>query len=197
MAGWDLSSLSLARRARAMDQDAVALLYERYGPRLRLALRRKLGGVRGQGLLDSEDLMHDGILAALHGIESFEYRGEGSLLAWLLRVAERELLMRLRAQRTLKRDRGREKPLDAARSQIDPAEGPSDTAEKREEIRRLEAALETLPERERDVIVLRRFMDFDNEEIAVELELPSAGAARALLSRAQSRLALALDEDTQ
>ena len=189
----DLSSLALARRARAQDQDAVAVLYERYGPRLRAALGRRLSGSRLEGLLDSEDLMHDAILAALHDIDGFEYRGRGSLLAWLLRVAERQLLTRLRAQRTKKRDRDRHRPLEEAAAEPDPGDSPSLHAERREEIERLERALQTLPERERDVIVLRRFLELDYPEIVLELELPSVGAARAFLSRAQAKLAVAMD----
>ncbi|PIE23677.1 MAG: hypothetical protein CSA62_06105 [Planctomycetota bacterium] len=190
----DLSSLALARRARALDQDAVALLYERYGPRLRSALRRRLSGSALEGLLDSEDLMHDAILAALHDIDGFEYRGQGSLLAWLLRVAERQLLTRLRAQNTKKRDRSRHRPLEEAANQADSSDSPSLHAERREQVERLEQALETLSERERDVIVLRRFLELDYREIMVELQVPSMGAARALLSRAQAKLAVALDQ---
>jgi RNA polymerase sigma factor (sigma-70 family) len=63
---------------------------------------------------------------------------------------------------------------------------------------RVREALQRLPDREREVIMLRRYMELDNEEICNELGLPTAGAVRALLSRAQARLSemLADDEDS-
>ena len=43
--------------------------------------------------------------------------------------------------------------------------------------------------REREIIILRRYLELDMNEIRGELGLPSAGATRMLLSRAQVRLA--------
>lgn len=50
-----------------------------------------------------------------------------------------------------------------------------------------------MPDPERQVILLRRYLGAEFGEIQDELELPSPGAARALLSRAQTRLAQLLD----
>lgn len=60
---------------------------------------------------------------------------------------------------------------------------------------RVRAALQRLPDREREVIMLRRYLELENEEICNELGLPSAGAVRALLSRAQARLSEMLTEE--
>lgn len=190
-----LSSLVLVERARASDSTAIAALYERYRDRLRAALRRKLRNNFAGAQLESEDVVHDGILAALRKIDRFEYRGQGSFLAWLLRVSERELLMRLRAQRADRRDARRERDLEAAGDVADLGASPSEMAVGNEIEGQIERALAAMPARERDVIILRRYLDFDAAEIAEELGLPSAGAARALLSRAQTKLAMQLDVD--
>jgi RNA polymerase sigma-70 factor (ECF subfamily) len=189
-----VSSQVLVRRARERDASAIASLYERYRDRLRAALRKKLGPRYRRALLDSEDAVHDGILAALHGIERFEYREQGSFLAWLLRVAETEVLQRLREQRAAMRDRDREVPLELAAAEASPAATPSEVAAGHETEERIERCLAALSAQEREVIVLRRYVELSNDEIRDELGLPSAGAARALLSRAQARLAVLLEE---
>lgn len=187
----------LVERARANDETAVAALYERYRGRLRSALRKKLGASFLEAHVDSDDVLHDGILAGLAKIERFEYRGSGSFLAWLLTITERELLMRLRAQRAQRRDTRRERPIDAAGDVPDGAASPSQVAVGNETEELLRRALDSLSERERDVIILRRYLSLDAAEIAEELSLTSAGAARALLSRAQTKLAIALDQHEQ
>ena len=69
---------------------------------------------------------------------------------------------------------------DATASQV------HDEAELAERIRE---ALQQLPDREREIIVLRRYMELDTAEICAEMGLPTEGSVRALLSRAQARLA--------
>lgn len=192
----DQTSEILVQRAKRRDAVAMGALYSRYRDRLHRALARRISGNAGVAGCDSEDLLHDAIVAALEQLEAFEYRGEGSFLAWLLRIAERELLMRLRARSRQKRSPEREV---ATVSQIevhasDPT--PSQVAIGHEAELLLRRAVERLPAREQEAIVLRRYLELDTAEIAEALELPSAGAARALLARAQARLALLLDAES-
>ncbi len=185
----------LVRRARAHDRDAIAALYARYRERLRAALRRMLGAEYRALLLDSEDAVQDAILVALDGLDGFEYRGEGSFLAWILRIAEREVLMRVRARRTRKRDHAREQRLDDDAEPVALEPTPSELAVGHETEQRIRACLDRMATQEREVLVLRRYLDLPHDEIARSLELPSTGAARALLSRAQARLADLLEQD--
>jgi RNA polymerase sigma factor (sigma-70 family) len=62
---------------------------------------------------------------------------------------------------------------------------------------RIRAALQQLPDREREIIVLKRYLELDSDEICAELGLPSEGAVRALLSRAQARLSGLLSRDKE
>ena len=127
------SSQILVKRALQNDSAAVGELYARYRDRLRLALRRRLGDqYRLAALLDSEDAVQDAILAAMSGLEKFEYRGTGSFLAWVLRVAETQMLQRLRAQRTEKRDPARKVPLEEAGDQPAADGSPSQVAQANE-----------------------------------------------------------------
>ncbi len=190
-----LASHVLVERARNRDSAAISILFDRYRDQLRLALRRRLGDNYRRALLDSEDAVQDGILAALSDLDQFEYRGSGSFLAWVLRVAEREVLQRLRTQRAQKRDQRRQVALDQGTNPAAEQASPSQVAAGRETEELIQRCLEQLGEREREVIVLRRYLDLTADEIHVEMKLPTPGAARALLSRAQARLAAALDQE--
>ena len=185
---------TLLTRARDHDRSAIEELFERYRDRLHVAVRRLLGERYRHAVADSEDAVHDAILSALERIPTFDYRGEGSFLAWLLRSAEHQIQNRLRAAGTLKRGGGPVQSLDAAPVPPSPDTTPSNAAAHREDEARVRECIERLPPREREIILLRRYLALEMDEICTELELPSAGAARALLSRAQARLAALLGD---
>ncbi len=65
---------------------------------------------------------------------------------------------------------------------------PSQLHDESELAERIRQALAQLPDREREIIVLRRYLELDTDEICAEMGLPTEGAVRALLSRAQARL---------
>lgn len=192
---------SLVARALANDRDAVDTLFRRYRDRLRAALRKLVGPKYRLVLADSEDATQDAILSALRRLSTFEYRGDGSFLAWLLKGAEFEILRRVRAMETQKRQgQQREVELDTTLVRALPGDDktPPQILDEQEMAERVRAALSRLPDKEREVIMLRRYLELDNDEICNELGLPTAGAVRALLSRAQARLSelLADDEDS-
>ncbi len=182
---------TLVARARTSDQDAIEELFRRYRDALRRALRRSIGPAYRTLIADSEDATHDAILVALRNLDSFEYRGDGSFLAWLMRQAEHSILNRIKAGKRQKRRPQDGAPLDlaAAPEPIDPARSVAGAAEDSELREALRDALDELPARERDVILLRRFLELEADEIAVELGLPSPSAVRNLYARAQARLA--------
>jgi RNA polymerase sigma factor (sigma-70 family) len=182
----------LVARAQGHDGQAAGALFERYRGRLRAALGRMLAGSALGAEADRDDLVQDAILSALRGIDRFEYRGQGSFLAWLLQTARNELLQRLRARGTRKRDGGA-RSLESVSEPRAAQATPSQIAAGHELEQRIQDCLERLPEHERTVLVLRRYLDAETQEIQEELDLPSAGAVRALLSRAQARLAQLLD----
>lgn len=191
---------SLVARALANDREAVDTLFRRYRDRLRAALRKLVGPKYRLVLADSEDATQDAILSALRRLSTFEYRGDGSFLAWLLKGAEFEILRRVRAMDTQKRSGlQQEVELDSTMVRVLPGDDktPPQILDEQEMAERVRAALQRLPDREREVIMLRRYLELDNDEICNELGLPTAGAVRALLSRAQARLSelLADDED--
>ncbi|MAD32887.1 MAG: hypothetical protein CMJ88_03925 [Planctomycetes bacterium] len=181
----------LVDRALAQDRDAIDKLFARYRDRLRSGLRKLIGPKYRALLADSEDATQDAILSALRRLHKFEYRGEGSFLAWLLKGAEYEIMGRIRALEAKKRTAdGAMIALDAAGDILPSKEASaSQVHDEAEMAERIRDALQQLPDREREIIVLRRYMELDTAEICEEMGLPTEGAVRALLSRAQARLA--------
>ncbi len=188
----DDNTRDLVSRALEQDRDAIDLLFQRYRDRLRTALRKLIGPKYRLLMADSEDATHDAILSALKRLHQFEYRGEGSFLAWLLKGAEYEIVRRIRALEARKRKaEGGVIGIDEHVAELVPAKtaSPDEVHDETELAERIRQALQHLPDREREIIVLKRYLDLDTNEICLEMGLPSAGAVRALLSRAQARLA--------
>lgn len=194
----DENTRSLLSRALANDREAVDVLFQRYRDRLRAGLRKLIGPKYRLLMADSEDAAQDAILSALRRLHQFEYRGEGSFLAWLLKGAEFEVVRRIRALEAQKRTaQGGVVELDTQIARVTPGneKTPPDALDEQELAERVRQALQQLPDREREVIVLRRYLELETEEICEEMGLPTAGAVRALLSRAQARLAGLLSRD--
>ena len=188
----DDNTRNLVSRALEQDRDAIDLLFQRYRDRLRTALRKLIGPKYRTLMADSEDATHDAILSALRRLHQFEYRGDGSFLAWLLKGAEYEIIRRIRALETKKRStEGGVVDLDDGRADMLPGKEatPSQVHDETALSERIRQALQQLPDREREIIVLRRYLELDTQEICAEMGLPTEGSVRALLSRAQARLA--------
>ena len=78
------------------DSAAMKAVYSRYV--------RYLAAVCSRYILNSEDVkdvLQDSFLKIFSGIESFEYRGEGSLKAWLAKVTVNEILKFLRRDKRM------------------------------------------------------------------------------------------------
>lgn len=196
----DDNTRNLVSRALQQDRDAIDQLFTRYRDRLRSALRKLVGPKYRTLLADSEDATQDAILSALKRLHQFEYRGDGSFLAWLLKGAEYEIVRRIRALEAQKRSaHGGLVPIDDEVEQQIPGRAPtaSQALDEQELSERIRAALQQLPDREREIIVLKRYLELDTDEICAELGLPTEGAVRALLSRAQARLSGLLSRDKE
>lgn len=86
----------LAERCRAADADARRELYTRYGGRL-LSICLRYSGDRAT----AEDLLHDTFLKVFAAFDRFVWRGEGSLRAWMERIAVNVSLEALRHRKRL------------------------------------------------------------------------------------------------
>lgn len=174
------SDRDLMARLSAGDRDALAPLMERHYQRL---YRIALSYLRQPD--DALDTVQETFVKAFQNA----HRWDGSVEAgpWLSRVAINQSIDRWRRN---KRRRATFAPLgegDHAPSLADDAPAPDRRVHGREVRDRLARALETLPERQRAVVVLRHYQDMTLDEIAETLGM-RPGTVKSSLHRALGRM---------
>ena len=165
------------------DEAACRALMDRHLTRMLALARRMLGNHA-----DAEEVAQEVFLRVWTHAERWE-PGKAQFGTWLHRVATNLCLDRLR------RRRGTE-DIDAIPEPASGEPGPDRQLEQRELAARVEAALQSLPERQRAAIVLSHYQGLGNIEAADILGV-SVEAVESLLSRArrQLRVALATEKD--
>lgn len=174
-------SLLLLREAQAGDNDALNRLLGRYHDRVLRLVRVRLGA-RLRRRIESVDVAQNVLLTAARAYEKFEVREESSLIYWLARIAENEVQKQVGFHRRQRRDPDRE----ADQTHADPPDPatPSRAAVREEEKRLLEHALDTLPIKQRELIVQRDYLHASWDAIAEDLGYASPEVARVSHSRA-------------
>ncbi len=185
--------------ALAQDGEVSALeqLCRVYGERVRRIVRLRLPREL-RPKLDSVDLVQDVLLGALGGLADFTYRDEGDFLRWLSRIAENKVRDHMDKWLAGKRDIRRERPLGLDSSTTERAWGrasglvqtttPTRILARREELDRLERAIDELKPQYREVIVLTRIEGLSYQEAARRIGR-GPEAVRKLLCRAIAALA--------
>ena len=180
------STVQLLERARAGDHQALNALFARYVPLLsRWASGRLPQWARD--MADTHDLVQETLLQTFKKIETFEYRGEGALQAYLRQVLVNRIRQEFR--KTARRPDGT--GLDE--EHVDPSPSPLEEAIGQQALDNYERALERLRPDERETIIARVEMGLSYEELAAVLGKPTADAARKAAQRAVIRLAQEMD----
>ncbi|MCY3546068.1 MAG: RNA polymerase sigma factor [Gemmatimonadetes bacterium] len=160
----------LIRRACEGDGQAVRALYDRYSPRVYAVVRRIAG---------DDDLAHDYAqetwIRALRALPSF--RGDARFSTWLHRIAVNTALQAVRKAKTR---RMREMPLPEVVA-VAPQVG--DVLLER----KLEQALDKLPEGMRKVLILHDVEGYTHEEIGTALGVTS-GTSKSQLFKARAKM---------
>jgi RNA polymerase sigma-70 factor, ECF subfamily len=185
-------SNELLQQAQAGSPDALNRLYERCSGRLLALIRLRLGkDLRGR--LESRDILQATLLKSLEHLGDFKGDHTRSLMAWLARIAEHEIRDRADFQHRQMRDAAREEAIvDDA-----PIAALTRSALSRvildEQAAQLEAALESLSDAHREIILLRKFEELSFADIGARLG-KSEDACRMLLARAMTALTLRMSE---
>ncbi len=154
--------------------------------------------------LDSMDLVQDTLIHALGRLDDFTYKNEGDFVRWLSTIAENVIRGSLKRLHTDKRDIRREVrfdnhgPTTAGRffgtpGPID-ATTPSLIMSKKEDLAKLEKAIDELKPEYREVIILTKIEGLSYKEISERLN-KSHDAVRKLVSRAILALANIFESD--
>jgi RNA polymerase sigma-70 factor (ECF subfamily) len=161
------------------------LAVEQYRPYLLLLARIQLGK-QFPGKLDASDVVQQALLEAHRQRDQFRGGTTKQLLAWLRRILAGTLTDALRGLGRAKRDAGRECSLEAALDQsaerleawvAAEQSSPSERADRNEQLARLAAALNTLPEAQRTALVLRYCQGWPVADISSHLGRSPAAVA--------------------
>ena len=186
----------LVALAKDGDESALNQLWKVYGPRVHWIMRFRMGREL-RSKLDSMDLAQDALVSALEGLGEFTYKNEGDFLRWLSKIAENRLRDNLDKLHADKRDIRKEVRLDdygpttaggfvRTPGPID-ATTPSVIMSRKEELDKLEKAIDQLKPEYRKVIVLAKIDGLSYKEIGDRLG-KSTDAVGHLLSRAMVAL---------
>jgi RNA polymerase sigma-70 factor (ECF subfamily) len=197
MSADDADTEELLRRAGAGDEQARGALLERHRPRLRRMIALRLDR-RLAARIDPSDVLQESLAEADRKLSDYLDRQTVPFYPWLRQLAyERLIQLYRRHVQAGKRSVSREVPgglplpgesvLELVARLIDRGSSPSARLRRQEEQRRVQAALELLPERDREVLVLRHLEQLSPREIAAVLGL-SEGAVKVRHLRAVERL---------
>jgi RNA polymerase sigma-70 factor (ECF subfamily) len=176
---------ALVGLARGGDREAFGRLVERY---MRRAYMQALGMVGSRE--DARDLSQEAFVRAYRARRTLD--PARPFYAWLYQILRRLCFNFLRDARTRRRrmdDEGRAWLVDRAEAAASDPAAALDRAETR---RRVALAIEQLPAREREVLVLKEFDDLKYREIASLIDVP-IGTVMSRLYSARRRLAETLE----
>lgn len=174
----DISDDALLARFARGDRVAAQTLTLRLTP-LVLAHAYRLLGQRAE----AEDVAQEAMLR-LWRIAPDWRPGEAKVTTWLYRVVANLCTDRLRRS-------GRSAPLEEAGDPIDPAPSAPEELQDVARAYALQVALDALPERQRQAVVLRHIEELGNPEIATIMDI-SVEAVESLLARGRRALSRAL-----
>jgi len=165
-----LSDERLTRRAVGGDERAFAAIFRRYHQGLYRFCLAIVGNPE-----DAQDALQNTMIKVLRALPGEEREIE--LKPWLYRIAHNESIDLLRRRRETRE-------LDV--EQIAPGYGLAEDAAARERLRQLIADMKELPERQRQVLVMRELGGLDFDEIGMALSTSGAVARQTLYEARQS-----------
>jgi len=191
----------LVARAKKGDSSALEHLCGVYGERVRRLIRLRMGAeLRSQ--LDSMDLVQDTLVAAVQGLDGFNYRNEGDFLRWLASITENRIRDHVDRMHAAKRDVRRQVRMDTSDGRtgrhaapVPPlaTTTPSRVLSRNEDLDRLERAIDRLKPEYRNVLLLAKIEGLPHKEVADRLERTPAAVAKRL---ARAIVALANEFET-
>ena len=175
------STVRLCERIRQGDTSARDVLIERYfGALHRWARGRLPRNARNE--MNTEDLVQETLLRALSRLEGFRPGEKGSFLAYLRQILKNRI--RDEVRKVIRRP-GEEELNESIE---EPGPDPMEQAIGVQNWERYENALAALPEQHQEGVIMRLEFQFTYREVADALGMPSANAARMMVSRAIEKM---------
>jgi RNA polymerase sigma-70 factor (ECF subfamily) len=165
-----MTESQVIRQAADGDARAIRTLYDRYAPRVFAVVRR----IAGDDEL-AQDYAQEAWIRAIRALPSF--RGDARFSTWLHRIAVNSALQALRKSETRRK---REAPFP---SEVAVRSRGGDALLQR----RLEEALDALPEGMRRVLILHDVEGYTHEDIGDVLGI-TAGTSKSQLFKARAKM---------
>lgn len=170
------------------------LVWSKYKVVHRFILSRTPNSLQG----DTDDILQETYATAWQNVDQLASKQESAVTSWLLTVAKRKLVDRVRTNNADKRG-GQALVQSTADCAVLPPSRirtPSSVMARRESSEILNEALTSLSERHRSAIQLRYFRRLSHADVAREMGL-SAKAAQMLTKRAVSKLREAIGRQSR
>lgn len=191
------AEIAAARRGEAR---AVDSLFARNMPPL-VAFIRARAGKAIAARESAVDIAQSVFREVLQDVDNIELKGEGAFRNWLFMQATRKVLDRAKFHGRDRRAAAKEVPIpevgpaaDALLACYASIATPSQHAAAKEELARFEAAVQELPEAQRDAVTMSRLMGLDYAQIAQQMNTTES-AVRGLVARGLAALSSQLDDD--
>lgn len=167
------------------DRNRYKILVERYQP---VVFRTCMGFLHNRE--DADDLTQDIFIQTYQTLPAF--KGDASFSTWIYRITVNASLNKLRKSSKNKFLQRLENVFGSEKSKeynltVSDAENPEALIIQAERNEWVERALNSLPEKQRTAIVLSKYDDLSQHEIAVIMET-NEGAVEALIQRAKANL---------
>jgi RNA polymerase sigma-70 factor (ECF subfamily) len=177
-------SAELLAKAKAGDTRAISLLFRREGLELRQWARGRLPRW-ARSMADTTDVVQDVLLRTFKRIDTFEDRGKGALRAYLRRSVVNRIQDEMR--KVIRRPTGEleERLFNMPGEQP----GPFESAVDGQRERHYKAALATLTDEERMLVVGRIELGYNYDQLALISGRATPEAARQAVRRAVKKLA--------
>lgn len=164
------------------DLLAFDRIWQRYRPALELLIAARVLPRLEPDLrqrLEADDILQSAAITIREKLDTFEYLGPGSVLAWMTAIVLHVVSDMIRYWRADLRDPMRERPVDVHAHAVPQANhGPATDAHLADLRGRVGRALVQLSERHQTMVIWRFFGGTSWDEVAAEVGSPSGSAAR-------------------
>lgn len=183
----ELDEQALIRRCRDGDEEAFRMLMERH--------QRGVFAVAQAMVRDAEearDIVQEAFVRVFQGLGAF--KGDASFKTWLQRIVRNLCIDRLRARKSREQALGEVETVSEGEDAVEAGlvasrwgSQPQDRLLDRELGEAIHAAVARLPEKHREILVLREVEGMSYEELAEALGIPK-GTVMSRLFHARSKL---------
>jgi RNA polymerase sigma-70 factor, ECF subfamily len=171
---------AVVAQAVAGDRDALREVLETIRPIVIRYCRARVGTAERSGL-SADDVAQEVCLAAMMALPRYQDQGR-PFLAFVYGIAAHKVADAHRASA-----RNRAEPTDAVPERISTGNGPEQMAIDSDAAARMDALLQVLPDKQREIVILRVVVGLSAEETADAVG-STAGAVRVAQHRALARL---------